>query len=99
MENKNLPCATPWIDFATESTQSFYNMLIVKGSDEPTMFVNVHDIVFNKDQGSSLTTKVSILYKSNKKSRHYFNELTFKHSEGTYTTKTMEEAFCIQELY
>lgn len=100
LNKHNTPCATPWLEFhQTETVQEYYNMLALKDSEEIKVFVNVHDIQMNKNQGSSLTTDVPIKFKSNKMSRHYFNELTFKHADGVVTTRNKEQAFCIQELY
>ena len=101
MDTMATPCATPWLETTSRQhvahTPTVYNnLLMLKGSDTPLFNVNIEWL----SDDYALITNLPFNYKDiTKTSRVYSEKLVVSHSRGTHTSRSADEAFCIQELY
>ena len=96
-------CGTPWLEHASvggdappmpESAVTLRNMLVVRGERAPMLNPRIVDAAGEK----MLLATAPFRYQHERASRAYAKIVTVAHHGGTYTSRTPDEAFCIQEL-
>ena len=104
MASLQTPCATPWLEHAWAAGRdappapgpgaSAANVLTVAGSAKPLL-----NAAIAWRSGETLLIVAPFKYRSARDTRMIAGAVAVAHTRGVYETQSLEEAFCVQELY